>query len=96
MRIDELYAGSQQPIAVQKHLQVVAPSQHPMGRELLASRSDRTTRIPPGVASLVTTNHAAKGSVFGNVKCAGSFKNWPAVVQGFLAHKKRPPCRTLQ
>ena len=29
---------------------------------LTALRTDRTTRIPPGVASPVTTNHAAKGS----------------------------------
>ena len=32
-----------------------------MGRELMALRSDRTTRIPPGVASPVTTNHAGVG-----------------------------------
>ena len=37
-----------------------------MGRELMAPRTDRTTRIPSGVASPVATNHAAKGSVFVN------------------------------
>ena len=33
----------------------------------MAPRSDRTTRIPSVVASPVTTNRAAKGSVFVNL-----------------------------
>ena len=49
-----------------------------MGRELMAPRTDRTTRIPFGVASSVTTNHAAKGSVFVNIRNAGNFNDWPA------------------
>ena len=36
------------------------------GRELMAPRTDHTTRIPSGIASPVTRNHAAKGSVFVN------------------------------
>jgi len=43
-----------------------------MGRELMAPRTDRTTRIPSGVASPVTTNHAAKGSVFVNLRNVGN------------------------
>ena len=46
-----------------------------MGRELMAPRTDRTTRIPSAVASPVTTNHAAKGSVFVNLTSPGNFKN---------------------
>ena len=42
-----------------------------MGRELMAPRTDRTTRIPSGVVFPVTTNHAAKGSVFVNLKARG-------------------------
>ena len=38
-----------------------------MGKERMAPRTDRTTRIPSGVASPVTTKHAAKGSVFVNL-----------------------------
>jgi len=45
-----------------------------MGRELMAPRTDRTTRIPSGVASPVTTNHAAKGSVFVNLRNDGNLK----------------------
>ena len=43
-----------------------------IGRELMAPRTDRTMRIPSGVASPVTTNHAAKGSVFVNLRNAGN------------------------
>jgi len=46
-----------------------------MGRELMAPRTDRTTRIPSAVASPVTTNHAAKGSVFVNLPSPGNLKN---------------------
>ena len=45
-----------------------------LGRELMAPRTDRTTRIPSGVASPVTTNHAAKGSVFVNLRNGGNLK----------------------
>ena len=34
----------------------------------MAPRTDRTTRIPSGVASPVTTKQASKGSVFVNLK----------------------------
>ena len=44
-------------------------------RELMVPRTDRTTRIPSGVASPVTTNHAAKMSVFVNLRNTGNFKN---------------------
>ena len=37
-------------------------------RELMAPRTDRTTRISSAVASPLTTNHAAKRSVFVTVK----------------------------
>ena len=45
-----------------------------MGRELMAPRTDRTTRIPSAVASPVTTNHAAKRSVFVNLPRPGNLK----------------------
>ena len=45
-----------------------------MGMELMAPRTDRTTRIPSGVASPVTANHAAKGCVFVNLRNAGNLK----------------------
>ena len=38
----------------------------------MAPRTDRTTRIPSGVASPLTTNHAAKGSVFVNLRNPGN------------------------
>ena len=48
-----------------------------MGRELTAPRTDRTTRIPSGVTSPVTTNHAAKGSVFVDLRNAATSKIGP-------------------
>ena len=48
-----------------------------MGRELMTLKTDRTTRIPFGVALPVTTNHAAKGSVFVKLRNAGNFEKWP-------------------
>ena len=39
-------------------------------------RTDRPTRIPSSVASPVTTHHAAKGSVFVNLRNGGNLKNW--------------------
>jgi len=47
------------------------------GRELMAPKTDRTTRISSGVASPVITNHAAKGSVFVNLRNTGNLKNCP-------------------
>jgi len=47
-----------------------------LGRELMAPRTDHTTCIPSGVASTVTKNHAAKGSVFVNLRDTGNFKKW--------------------
>ena len=38
----------------------------------MAPRTDRTTRIPSGVASPVTTNHAAKGCVFVDLRNGGN------------------------
>ena len=40
----------------------------------MASRTDRTGRITSGGASPITTNHAAKGSVFVNLRNAGNLK----------------------
>ena len=37
-------------------------------RQLIAPRTDRTTRISSAVASPLTTKHAAKRSVFVNLK----------------------------
>ena len=48
------------------------PRKATMGRELIAPRTDRTTRIPSGVATPVTTNHAPKESVFVNLRNAGT------------------------
>ena len=38
----------------------------------MAPRTNRTTRIPSGVASPVATNHAADGSVFVNLRDTGN------------------------
>ena len=46
-----------------------------MERVLMAPRTDRTTCIPSGVESPVTTTHAAKGSVFVNVRNTRKQKN---------------------
>ena len=43
----------------------------------MASRIDRTTRIPSGVASPVTTDHAAKVSVLVNLRYVGNLKKGP-------------------
>jgi len=43
----------------------------------MAPRTDRTTLIPSAVASPVTTNHAAKGSVFVNLRSPGNLKLAP-------------------
>ena len=42
--------------------------------ELMAPRTDRTTRIPTGVASPVTTNHAARGSMLVNLRNGGNLQ----------------------
>ena len=45
-----------------------------MGKELMAPKTDCTTRIPYGVAFPVTANHAAKGSVSVNLGNTGNLK----------------------
>ena len=57
-----------------------------MGRELMAPRTDRTTRIPSGVASPVTTSHAAKGSVLVNLRNGCNLNNWPKTRFGTPAY----------
>ena len=47
-----------------------------MGRELMALRTDHTTRIPSAVAFPVTTHHAANESVFVDLINAGGLKDW--------------------
>jgi hypothetical protein len=54
-----------------------------MGGELLAPTIDRTTCNPSGVASPVTTNHAAQGSVLVNLRNADNLKISPEA--GFVA-----------
>ena len=44
-----------------------------MGRELMAPRIDRTTRI----VSSITTSHPGKGSAFVDLRNAGNFKSGP-------------------
>ena len=51
-----------------RHVTCVATAT--MGMELMAPRTDRTTRI----SSAVTTDHAAKGSVFVNLTTPGNLK----------------------
>jgi len=46
-------------------------------RELMATRTDRTTRILSGVASPMSTSHEANGCMFHNLKNAGNLKHWP-------------------
>ena len=53
----------------------------------MSPRTDCTTLIPSGVVSPVATNHAAKGSVFVNLKNAGNSRDWPS----FLADGTPPP-----
>ena len=43
----------------------------------MAPRTDRTTRIPSGFASPVTTNHAAEESVFVDFRNTGNLNTWP-------------------
>ena len=50
--------------------------QRAKGRGLMAPRTDRTTRIPSGVACPLTTNHAAKWSVFVDLRNTGNLTNW--------------------
>ena len=45
-----------------------------MGRELMAPRTDRTTRVPSSVEYPVAANHAAEGPVFINLRNAGNLK----------------------
>ena len=44
-------------------------------RELMAPRTHRTSRILSSVASLITTKHAAKGSVFVSPRKAGNVRD---------------------
>ena len=43
----------------------------------MAPTTDRTTCVPFGGASPVTTSHAAQGSVFVNSRNTGNSENWP-------------------
>ena len=43
----------------------------------MAPRTDRTARIPSGVASPVATSHAAKGSVFVDLTNTGNLRKYP-------------------
>ena len=45
-----------------------------MGRQLMSPITDRTMRIPSGVASPITTNHAVTGSVFVKLTNPGNLK----------------------
>ena len=45
-----------------------------MGREPMAPRTDRMAHIPSGVAGPVATKHAAEGSVFVDLRNAGTLK----------------------
>ena len=49
------------------------------GPRCMAAPQDATTRT--GVASPVTTNLAAKGSVFVNLRNGGNSQNWPTIYQ---------------
>ena len=52
----------------------------------MATKNDRTTRIPSGVASPVTTEHAAKGSVFVNPRNTGDLEICPLTAFGCWQH----------
>ena len=43
--------------------------------ELMAPRTDRTTRIPSGVASPISTSHEANGCMFVNLKNTSNLRN---------------------
>ena len=45
-----------------------------MGGQLMAPRTNRTTRIPSGVTSPITTKHAAKGSLFVDLRNTDNLK----------------------
>ena len=67
-----------------KHLNEIKPRSR-----LMVPRTDHTTRNPSGVASPVTTNHAAKGSMFVNLRNAGNLNNWPTYCQNSHRLKRR-------
>ena len=48
-----------------------------MRKELMAPRTDCTTRMPSGVTSPVTTNHVTKQCVFVHLRNTGNLKTWP-------------------
>ena len=58
----------------------------------MAPRTNRATRIPSGVASPVCTNHAAKGSVFVDLRNVGDLKKWP--LAPFPLGRSSPNCST--
>ena len=67
-----------------------------IGRELMAPRTDRTTCIPSGVASPVTANHAAKGSVFVYLRNGGNIKRRTVFPSGSMRPFSKPSiCRVL-
>ena len=49
--------------------------------------------IPSGIASPVTTNHAAKGSVFVNVRNADNLNNWPTCLANRSSELARGRCQ---
>ena len=59
-----------------------------MKKDLIASRTDRTARIPFSVASPLTTNHAARGSVFCRLKKYRQLLKMVHPVQGQKALEK--------
>jgi len=48
-----------------------------MGSELMAPRTDHTTRIPSGVASPISTSHEANGRMFANLRNGDNLKLGP-------------------
>ena len=54
------------------------------GERANGSKTDRTTRIPSGVASPLSMNHAVKGSVFVNLKMPATYKIGLAAVRPVL------------
>ena len=51
------------------------------GKRANGSKTDRTTRIPSGVASPLGMDHAAKGSVFVHLEMLATYKIGPAAAR---------------